>query len=1030
MNSKIKFHIVLFVLLTTTIRMTAQCGTVISTFPYNEGFEAGPAWTSGGTNSDWAWGSPSHPTISSAGGGTKCWTTGGLSGSFYNYSESSWLMSPCFDFSILNYPWISFKMFWEDEYKYDGMTFQYSLNGGTTWFNVGTYGDPVNCLNANWHNYNNITWLTSTPKSGWTGRSGATSGGCQGGNGSNGWVTAKHCMATLAGKPSVRFRFLFGSGTSCNSFDGIAVDDILISNASPNSANFNTTCISYNTLKFTNLSGMCPTSFQWDFNDPISGANNTSSLTNPTHTFSNPGTYNVSLTVSGPCNAPSTITIPVYILGGGTNIQGPLCHGINNGYITLGIFGGNVPNTYLWSTGQTTASITGLGPGTYSVTVSSGNSCPLTTSYTLTDPQQIIPTIVTLNNVSCFGGNNGSAVITSIGGTGASTYTWSPGGFSGSTPTQLSAGTYTITTTDGYGCTAIDSITITQPSQLTVNTVSTNANCGNSNGSAIATGSGGTSPYTYKWLPNNLIAASINGLASGNYSVTVTDANSCTANNNLTITNTSGVTATISSTAISCNGYNNGTATISAVTGVSPYTYQWNNLQTTQTISSLLAGNYCGIITDANGCTDTLCTTLTAPPPIQVIANGTNLCSGQSGTLTANGIGGTSPFTYSWNAGSFTGQVISINPSSSATYSVIAIDANGCSSLSDTAIVNVLAPLSVSALSVAPICSGSSATLTAVASGGNGNYSFNWNPGNISGNNISVTPSSNTTYSVTLSDGCTISSAQATTSVNLIPSPDVNFTSDFSPACAPSCINFTDQTTSSSPILTWQWNFGDAQSSTLQSPRHCYASGGTYSVSLIATSVSGCIDSVIQNNYITLYNVPTASFIADPYEANLYEPDIHFFDQSADAASWLWNFGDGNSSTEQNPTHTFTEQNTFPVVLIVTSPFGCIDSATIDVNIKNDFTFYAPNAFTPNANGNNDTFLPRGTYWDPAKFNLHIFDRWGNLIFVSTDVNQGWDGNVKGGSKLVESDVYVWTVEISDQSGEKHYYTGSVTVVK
>jgi gliding motility-associated-like protein len=100
------------------------------------------------------------------------------------------------------------------------------------------------------------------------------------------------------------------------------------------------------------------------------------------------------------------------------------------------------------------------------------------------------------------------------------------------------------------------------------------------------------------------------------------------------------------------------------------------------------------------------------------------------------------------------------------------------------------------------------------------------------------------------------------------------------------------------------------------------------------------------------------------------------------------------------------------------------------VNIKNDFTFYAPNAFTPNANGNNDIFLPKGTYWNPAKFNLHIFDRWGNLIFVSTNVNQGWDGKVKGGSNFVESDVYVWTVEISDLGGDKYYYTGSVTVVK
>ncbi|HXC03658.1 MAG TPA: hypothetical protein VNZ86_02850, partial [Bacteroidia bacterium] len=211
----------------------AQCvGPVINTFPYSEGFESSAAWTTGGTNNDWAWGSPTHPTISSAGGGSKCWCAGGLTGSFYNYSELSWIQSPCFDFTNLTYPWISLKIFWEDEYKYDGLVLQSSTDGGTTWVNVGAFGDPVDCLNANWYNYGNITWITSaTPKNGWCGRIGPTVGSCQGTNGSGGWVTAKHCLTGLANKPNVMFRFLFGAGTTCNSYDGIAVDDILIENA-------------------------------------------------------------------------------------------------------------------------------------------------------------------------------------------------------------------------------------------------------------------------------------------------------------------------------------------------------------------------------------------------------------------------------------------------------------------------------------------------------------------------------------------------------------------------------------------------------------------------------------------------------------------------------------------------------------------------------------------------------------------------------------------------------------------------------
>ena len=271
-GKKIPVLIFLFSMLNAGEFLSAQC---INTFPYSEGFESAPAWTPGGTNSDWAWGAPSHPAISSAGGGTKCWCVGGLTGSFYNYSEQSTLQSPCFDFTNLAYPWISFKIFWEDEWKYDGMVLQSSINGGVTWQNVGAYNDPVDCMNDNWYNYNNILWLTSIPvKHGWCGRMGATVGNCQGGNGSGGWVTAKHCIGSLAGQPNVIFRFLFGSGTTCNAYDGIAIDDIFIDNAAPEVPTITYTCAGTE-VNFTGTSNPCPLTYSWDFGDPSSGPSNT-----------------------------------------------------------------------------------------------------------------------------------------------------------------------------------------------------------------------------------------------------------------------------------------------------------------------------------------------------------------------------------------------------------------------------------------------------------------------------------------------------------------------------------------------------------------------------------------------------------------------------------------------------------------------------------------------------------------------------------------------------------------------------------
>ncbi|CAN5324326.1 hypothetical protein BH10BAC1_BH10BAC1_12030 [soil metagenome] len=847
----------------------AQCGTFISTFPYTEGFESAPAWTSGGTNSDWAWGTPAHPTISSAGSGSKCWTVGGLSGSFYNYSELSWIMSPCFDFTTLNYPWISFKIFWEDEYKYDGMVLQYSLNSGTTWANVGAFGDPVNCLNDNWYNYSNVTWLTSaSPKHGWTGRSGATSGSCQGGNGSLGWVTAKHCMSALAGQPNVRFRFLFGSGTTCNSYDGISIDDIFIDNAPSTTANFNHSCVTFNTLAFTSVvGGSCASSYSWNFNDPVSGSSNTSALANPTHVFSNPGTYNVNLTVNSPCGAPSTITMPVYILGGGAILNSPTCFGINNGTLTCTIFGGAVPNSYIWSTGDTIQTLTGLAPGAYSVTVSSGSSCPLTTTFSLPSPTQLLATTLA-TSVSCFGGSNGNASVTATGGTAGYTYSWAPSGGSSATAAGLAAGTYTVTVVDGNGCTTNTTAVINSPaSAVAISINATPVSCfGGSNGVLNAIATGGTAGYLYNWTPSGSTSSSSLGLTAGSYTVVVTDALGCSNSASALVTQPStALTATLNSTPSLC-ATNNGTATALASGGTLPYLYSWSpSGGTASSAIGLATGTYTLTVVDANGCTIT---------PNTMIAN--------SGSVTAN--------------------------------------------LSSTSI----------------LCyGGTEGTATVSATGGTGPFSYLWNNGQT---------------------GATLSSLGA----------------------------------------------------------------GNYCVSV--TDSNGCQD----NTCIDIFNPPqmNVDFSSDPSITDMSNPEIHFTDLSTGGMVWQWNFGDLNTSTIENPIHVYSQEGTYPVTLIVTNSLGCIDSVSHDIIINNGYAFFAPNAFTPGTNDLNDTFLPKGTNWDTSSFHLSIFDRWGNLIFQTSDANQGWNGRLKNSSKIAEMDVYVWKVQVSDTIGNPHYYIGSVSIIR
>src|SRR5580692_11104398 len=144
----IRYYFFMALSIFTACLADSQC---INTFPYVQDFEASQGgWNSGGANNDWAWGAPSKSVITGAGSGTKCWISGSLTGDFYKYSEASYVESPCFDFTNLQHPYIQFLIFWESENKYDGTNLQYSLNGGTTWNNLGAYGDAVNCLNANW----------------------------------------------------------------------------------------------------------------------------------------------------------------------------------------------------------------------------------------------------------------------------------------------------------------------------------------------------------------------------------------------------------------------------------------------------------------------------------------------------------------------------------------------------------------------------------------------------------------------------------------------------------------------------------------------------------------------------------------------------------------------------------------------------------------------------------------------------------------------------------------------------------------
>ncbi len=436
------------------MRSWAQC---VSVFPYTEDFEAAPAWTAGGSGSDWAWGTPSKPVITGPGGGNNSWCVGGLTGSFYSLGQSSWLESPCFDFTNVPNPWISFKVFWETERQYDGANLQYSLNGGTSWTNVGAFGNPVDCLNDNWYNYATITNLSgATPKHGWSGRVGATVGACVGGFGSQQWVDAKHCLLGCAGQPNVLLRFLFGSGTTCNNYDGVAVDDIFIDQA-PISVDASALPCTGDTVNFTSAIVGCGNITAWDFGDPASGAANSSTLPAPMHVFSGPGAYQVTITVSGPCGISVSDVVDVLILDVALNIMEPQCAGdIGSGIVTIN-GPQNQPSITWLPGGQTGLQFGTLPAGSYSVVVSDVGACTTTIPFTVNEPPPL--TLLMSNDTAICSGDAVLLQATPSGGTAGYNVAWAPTGPAVS-PSVIS--TFTATATDANGCISPpDSVTVT-----------------------------------------------------------------------------------------------------------------------------------------------------------------------------------------------------------------------------------------------------------------------------------------------------------------------------------------------------------------------------------------------------------------------------------------------------------------------------------------------------------------------------------------------------------------------------------------
>lgn len=746
------------------------------------------------------------------------------------------------------------------------------------------------------------------------------------------------------------------------------------------------------------------------------------------------------------CSASKSVTILeppaiVHAISSTTNVS---CFNLCNGSAKIIASGGTGSLTYLWNDPslQTTTTASNLCAGKYKVTIKDANACITTDSVIITKPTPLIIINSTVKNITCFGDNDGVISTTSSGGTPFYTYSWTPNISISPFANALTPGSYSLTVTDFNGCTAIENWTISQPLALTDTTGFSATTCSKANGKALITPFGGTSPYTYQWNdPALQTISSIGNLFSGNYTVLVTDAHGCKISENYIIPDKAGPTIdSVNSTPVLCFGGATGIAKVfpTANTGTLPLTYLWNpGTQTLPTASGLSKGVYNVIVSDANGCNATGTVIVTEPPLLELFVSPTDtICYGNTVQIYGQASGGVPAYTYTW-LGAGTGLTGTgphlLTPTSTVTYSLTVNDSKGCSVGPKNILVVVRPQLTVTSSNIS-ICDGASGTITATPSGGTGGpYTYNWSNGSNTQSQTVTTSliSSPATYTVTVSDGCS-NNATGIAIVTVNPkSVGVLIASDTS-GCQPLTVTFT---AASNNGVNYTWNFGDSGTGIGSPVVHTYYTPGSYTVTMTINTSAGCTTQVTGNNHVTVHPLPVADFINNPTYATVISPTIQFFDKSTPVTKWQWSFRDPyspgkDSSTLQNPTHSFSSTGSYKVRLIVTNQFGCMDTVIRTIEVKDDFVFYAPNAFTPNGDLNNEIFLPKGIGWDVDTFKMMIFDRWGNLIYQTEDYKKGWDGRANGGSDIAQIDVYVWKVFLKDFSGKEHKYIGHVSIVK
>jgi len=753
------------------------------------------------------------------------------------------------------------------------------------------------------------------------------------------------------------------------------------------------------------------------------------------------GTYTLSVTDDNGCPGTFTAQInqPTALVVAPPAVSPVICHGQSNGSLNTQASGGVAPYQFTWQPGNLNGALQGnLPAGTYTLNVVDANGCIQQQNATIPQPPALVAAIPQVNNVTCNGNANGSLLASASGGNGGLTYQWTPTGGNQLTASNLGPGNYTFTVTDTKNCTASASANITQPTPLLVQqTQLQHVTCnGLANGAIQTSVNGGTPAYQYQWNVPGLAGPGLQNLGPGNYTLQVTDANGCQANFAASITEPTPLQlppAIVSN--VLCNGDASGKIVVQPNGGTPAYTYAWApGGNGGAELSGITAGNYQLILTDANGCSLSQQIQVNEPAPIQVQTSQDkdSICAGEPVVFAGNVSGGTAPFQTNWNGNN--GSQWQGSPTQSGVWTFSVTDANGCTAQQSRSIrvgglpqVQFTSPSGCEQDALTFICQSS-------VTGGEGQIQTRfWNvAGNAytsstfgaAFNQAGVYP---VTLTIQTSFGCTDSSTRW---ITIHPTPQVSFLpSDFQ-GCAPLCVRMENLSQISSGILSqWQWEVNGQPASQQNSPTLCFDQPGSYSIGLHTTSDQGCKGFLFEPNLIQVGAPPIADFRVSESVLKITDAFVQFTNESFQASTFSWDFGDGATSSEMHPGHVYAETGEFCITLNVTSPEGCTDSKVTCLKVVPVSTYYIPNSFTPNGDGINDEFRVHGM--GIVEMRMLIFNRWGELLFETDKIERGWLGTLNGNALApAKQDVYAYRIEIRDLSGRWHEFIGKVNLIR